>query len=160
MLTAFCAVWGASVIADSGVFSTALSEAADPRYVGTALSAQTALGFALTVVSIQLVPLLAEVVGWRYAFLLLAPGPALGAIAMRALGSRGEPRPPGGRPRPVSYPGRLAYPARCNQVVRLPPVGPPLARGASSPCPPRRGIRPLGYPGPGNPLFRAATGLG
>jgi hypothetical protein len=40
-------------------------------------------------VSIQLVPLLAEAVGWQFAFLLLAPGPALGAIAMRALGSRG-----------------------------------------------------------------------
>jgi MFS family permease len=89
VLTAFCALWGAAVIADSGVFSTALSEAADPRYVGTALSAQTALGFALTVVSIQLVPLLAEAVGWQFAFLLLAPGPARGAIAMRALGSRG-----------------------------------------------------------------------
>jgi MFS family permease len=88
VLMAFCALWGASVIADSGVFSTALSEAADSRYVGTALSAQTALGFALTVVSIQLVPLLAVAVGWQFAFLLLAPGPALGAIAMRALGSR------------------------------------------------------------------------
>jgi MFS family permease len=88
VLAVFCAVWGASVIADSGVFSTALSEAADPRFVGTALSAQTALGFALTVVSIQLVPLLADGIGWRFAFLLLAPGPALGAIAMRALGSR------------------------------------------------------------------------
>ena len=46
------------------------------------------VGFALTVVSIQLVPLLADGIGWRYAFLLLAPGPVLGAIAMRALGSR------------------------------------------------------------------------
>lgn len=88
VLAVFCAIWGASVIADSGVFSTALSEAADSRYVGTALSAQTALGFALTVVSIQLVPLLADAIGWQFAFLLLAPGPVLGAIAMRALGSR------------------------------------------------------------------------
>jgi MFS family permease len=92
VLAVFCAVWGASVIADSGVFSTALSEAADPRYVGTALSAQTALGFALTVLSIQLVPLLADAVGWRFAFLLLAPGPVLGAVAMRALGSRAAAR--------------------------------------------------------------------
>jgi predicted MFS family arabinose efflux permease len=56
--------------------------------LGTALTAQTAIGFALTVVSIQLVPLLAEAAGWRFAFLLLAPGPLLGALAMRALGSR------------------------------------------------------------------------
>jgi MFS family permease len=88
LIVAFCVLWGAAVIADSGVFSTALSEAADPRYLGTALTAQTAIGFALTVVSIQLVPLLAEAAGWRFAFLLLAPGPLLGALAMRALGSR------------------------------------------------------------------------
>jgi MFS family permease len=87
VLAVFCAIWGAAVIADSGVFSTTLSEAADPRFVGTALTAQTAIGFALTVVSIQLVPLLAEAVGWRFAFLLVVPGPFLGAIAMRALGS-------------------------------------------------------------------------
>ncbi|ODU07275.1 MAG: MFS transporter [Pseudonocardia sp. SCN 72-86] len=88
VLLAFCAVWGAAVIADSGVFSTSLSEAADPRYVGTALTAQTAIGFALTVVSIQIIPLVADTIGWRFAFLVLAPGPLLGAIAMRALGSR------------------------------------------------------------------------
>lgn len=84
-LLAFCAVWGASVIADSGVFSTSLSETADHRFIGTALTAQTALGFALTVVSIQLVPLVADGVGWQYAFLVLLPGPAMGAIAMRLL---------------------------------------------------------------------------
>lgn len=87
VLVVFCAVWGASVIADSGVFSTSLSEAADPRFIGTALTAQTALGFALTVLSIQLVPLLADVVGWQFAFLLLVPGPVLGARAMRLFGA-------------------------------------------------------------------------
>ncbi|MBX7266556.1 MFS transporter [Micromonospora sp. Llam7] len=79
-------VWGAAVIADSGVFSTALSEVADRRYVGTALTAQTAIGFALTVVTIQLVPVLADSVGWRWAFWLLVPGPLVGALAMRAFG--------------------------------------------------------------------------
>jgi predicted MFS family arabinose efflux permease len=83
---ALVVVWGAAVIADSGVFSTSLSEVADPRYVGTALTAQTAIGFALTVVTIQLVPVLAGVTGWRWAFLLLAPGPLIGALTMRAFG--------------------------------------------------------------------------
>ncbi|MGB5951052.1 MAG: MFS transporter [Ornithinimicrobium sp.] len=78
-------VWGASVIADSGVFSTALSETVDPRYVGSALTAQVAIGFALTVVTIQLVPVAAGLVGWQYAFWLLVPGPLAGAVAMRAL---------------------------------------------------------------------------
>ena len=79
-------VWGAAVIADSGVFSTSLSEVADKRYVGTALTAQTAIGFALTVVTIQLVPVLADAVGWRWAFWLLVPGPVVGAYAMGAFG--------------------------------------------------------------------------
>ncbi|PWI11289.1 MFS transporter [Streptomyces sp. NWU339] len=86
LLFAFCALWGAAVIADSGVFSTSLSEVADHRYIGTALTGQTAIGFALTVISIQLTPLLAEAIGWEYAFLLLAPGPLAGAFAMRAFG--------------------------------------------------------------------------
>jgi MFS family permease len=90
-LLVFLAVWGASVIADSGVFSTALSEVSDQRYVGTALTAQTAVGFLLTVVTIQFVPVLAGAVGWRYAFLLLAPGPAVGAVAMFRFGRYDAP---------------------------------------------------------------------
>jgi MFS family permease len=90
VLLPFLAVWGASVIADSGVFSTAVSETADQRLVGTALTVQTAVGFVLTVVTIQLVPLVADAVGWRYAFWLLAPGPFLGALAMWRF--RVEPR--------------------------------------------------------------------
>ncbi|MGD9986319.1 MFS transporter [Pseudonocardia sp.] len=92
-LAAFGAVWGAAVVADSGVFSTSLSEVADPRFVGTALAAQTASGFLLTVVSIQLVPVLAEGVGWQFAFLLLAPGPVVGAVAMRRFGRPVRPDP-------------------------------------------------------------------
>ncbi|WP_233159676.1 MFS transporter [Pseudonocardia sp. MH-G8] len=94
VLVVFCAVWGAAVIADSGVFSTSLSELVDPRFVGTALTAQTALGFALTVLSIQLVPLLADAVGWQYAFLLLVPGPVLGARAMQTLRRHHHRTPP------------------------------------------------------------------
>lgn len=86
----FLLVWGAAVIADSGVFSTSLSENVDPRYIGTALTTQTAIGFLLTVVTIQLVPLFAAIVGWQYAFVLLIPGPLIGVLAMRRL-ARTEP---------------------------------------------------------------------
>ena len=88
ILGVFLVVWGAAVIADSGVFSTALSETTDTRFVGTALSAQTAAGFLLTVVTIELVPIAADLIGWQYAFLLLAPGPLIGAVAMSALPAR------------------------------------------------------------------------
>jgi MFS family permease len=75
-------VWGMAVVADSAQFSTALTEVADQGYVGTAVTAQTAIGFAITVVSIRLLPTVRDAVGWRYAFLFLAVGPALGIIAM------------------------------------------------------------------------------
>lgn len=82
LLTALCLVWGFAVVADSAQFSAAVSELTDPRYVGTALAVQTALGFLLTLVTIRLVPVLVDVVGWRWAFAALAPGPALGVIGM------------------------------------------------------------------------------
>jgi MFS family permease len=93
VLVLFLLVWGASVIADSGVFSTSLSEIANKRLVGTALTAQTAIGFLLTVAAIHLVPVTADLVGWRYAFLLLAPGPVIGAVAMAALRPRDPNNP-------------------------------------------------------------------
>jgi len=82
----FGAAWGAAVIADSGVFSTSLSEVVDRRYVGTALTVQTAIGFGLTVLTIDVVPVLADAVGWRWALCVLAPGPMIGALAMHTFG--------------------------------------------------------------------------
>jgi MFS family permease len=84
-LLAVTAVWGAAVIADSGVFSTLLSEVADRRYLGTALTTQTATGFGLTIITIQAIPLTAAVTGWRYAFLALAAGPITALPALTAL---------------------------------------------------------------------------
>ncbi|MGQ0573423.1 MAG: MFS transporter [Pseudonocardia sp.] len=78
-------VWGAAVVADSAQFSAALSEVADPCYVGTALTAQTAIGFLLSVLTIQALPLFAGVVGWQAAVPLLAVGPLLGVLAMARL---------------------------------------------------------------------------
>lgn len=84
VLIAIVLLWGAIVIADSGMFSTALSVSLGGRGVGSALALQTAAGFLVTIISIQLVPLLADAVGWRYALVLLAAGPVIGAVAMRS----------------------------------------------------------------------------
>jgi MFS family permease len=73
------------VVGDSAQFSTLVTEHADQAYVGTALTMQLALGFTLTVVTIWLIPYFADLVGWRWAFLLLVPGPALGVAAMLRL---------------------------------------------------------------------------
>ena len=78
-------VWGVTVIADSAQFSTAVTELAPVAYVGTALTTQTCLGFALTMASIWLIPPVVGVIGWRWAFGILAIGPALGVVAMGRL---------------------------------------------------------------------------
>jgi MFS family permease len=90
VLVPFCLVWGFAVIADSAQFSTCVTELAEASYVGTALTLQTALGFLLTTVSIQLVPRLVSVVGWRWAFAPLAIGPLVGTAAMLRLRSLPE----------------------------------------------------------------------
>ncbi|MBT3943492.1 MAG: MFS transporter [Chloroflexi bacterium] len=78
-------VWGASVIADSAQFSTAMTELGEPAYRGTLLTFQTGLGFALTAISIRLVPIIEDASGWGWAFAILAIGPALGIAAMMRL---------------------------------------------------------------------------
>jgi predicted MFS family arabinose efflux permease len=62
-------LWGATVIADSAQFSAAVTELAEARYAGSTLTLQLALGFALTIVSIRLVPIVAGLAGWRVALL-------------------------------------------------------------------------------------------
>jgi MFS family permease len=77
--------WGATVVADSAQFSACVTEFGDPRYLGTALTLQTCIGFLITTVSIRMMPLLVARVGWEWAFAFLAPGPVLGIIAMMRL---------------------------------------------------------------------------
>jgi MFS family permease len=83
-------VWGFAVVADSPQFSTMVTELSDQAYVGTALTLQLAGGFALTVATIWLIPVLEDALGWRWAFAFLAPGPALGVVAMLRLKSLPE----------------------------------------------------------------------
>ena len=78
-------VWGFAVVADSAQFSTLVTELAEQAYVGTALGFQMAVGFALTVPTIWLLPFLEDEVGWRWAFVFLVPGPVLGILAMLRL---------------------------------------------------------------------------
>ncbi|MEQ1833360.1 MAG: MFS transporter [Candidatus Eisenbacteria bacterium] len=85
LVLALALLWGASVIADSAQFSVMVTELADPAYVGTALTLQLSVGFALTVATLWLVPWLRELGGWQAAFLALAPGPVVGVIAMTRL---------------------------------------------------------------------------
>jgi MFS family permease len=89
MVVTFAWVWGFLVVADSAQFSALVTEVAPAHAVGTALTLQTSIGFALTTITIQAVPWMVELLGdWRWAFTVLAIGPALGIAAMRPLLSR------------------------------------------------------------------------
>jgi MFS family permease len=83
--TVVCLIWGIAVVADSAQFSAAISELSDRRYVGTALTVQTSLGFLLTLVTIRIVPPLVEEAGWASAFTVLALGPLFGIASMLRL---------------------------------------------------------------------------
>ena len=85
LLYALIIIWGFTVVADSAQFSALVSEYAPRDYIGTALTLQTCAGFLLTMVTIELLPRVADYTGWRWASLLLVPGPLLGAWAMSRL---------------------------------------------------------------------------
>ena len=86
LVTALCLVWGVAVVADSAQFSASVAELSPPGLTGTMLTVQTCLGFALTLVSIHLTPVLIARTGWGPAFAALAIGPAVGIAAMLRLG--------------------------------------------------------------------------
>jgi len=73
------------VAASNPQFSTLVTRVVEPHAIGTALTLQTSVGFLLTSVTVQLVPVVATYLGWRYAFPVLALGPALGIAAIRRL---------------------------------------------------------------------------
>jgi hypothetical protein len=87
-------VWGALLIADAAQFFALAAAACPARYVGTALTVQNCLGFALTIVSIELAgrsfAALGPAVTW-----LLAPGPLLG-LWLLLRGTRNGPAPAAG----------------------------------------------------------------
>jgi MFS family permease len=88
VLVLLAIVWGVAAVADSAQLSALVAQYSPRDHVGTALTIQTCAGFLLTMASIRLVPMFAESVGWQWAFLLLVPGPALGALVLTGLDDR------------------------------------------------------------------------
>jgi len=75
-------IWGFFVVADSPQFSALAAVYCPPEYTGTAFTIQNGIGFGITVVSLQIIPWIAQTIGWQWAFVFLTPGPFLGVVAM------------------------------------------------------------------------------
>ena len=77
----FWAIWGMSAAADSPQLSAISAKACPPEIVGTALTIQNAIGFGITMISIQLctvlIPYLNNYISW-----VLLPGPVIGLIVL------------------------------------------------------------------------------
>lgn len=83
LMVALLIVWGGAVIPDSALYSTMVADQAPADRAGSLMTLQTALGFLLTALTVQGLPLLATVIGWPWALAGLALGPAAGAMALR-----------------------------------------------------------------------------
>ncbi|MGF1502653.1 MAG: MFS transporter [Paracoccaceae bacterium] len=85
LLIAALVLWGIAVIPDSALYSTLVADAAPPDRAGSLMTLQTALGFALTALSVQILPGIADSAGWPVALMTLVLGPVAGAVALRPL---------------------------------------------------------------------------
>ncbi|WP_378184266.1 MFS transporter [Aquimarina sp. SS2-1] len=76
-------IWGIFVISDSPQFSTLVAAAAPPEFRGTGLTIVNCIGFAITIISIQLLSYLVTKIDATYLFVFLAIGPILGLYGSR-----------------------------------------------------------------------------
>jgi hypothetical protein len=82
LFMAFLLFWGMAVIADSPLFSTLVAQNASAESRGTALTIVNSIGFAITIISIQLLNVLQDSMNPTHIYTVLALGPVLGLIAL------------------------------------------------------------------------------
>jgi len=83
-------IWGIAIVPDSAQFSVLVADHAQSDQAGSLLTFQTALGFALTIATVQLTPIIAAIVGWPVMMGLLAIGPLFGIVSMWGLKQSGS----------------------------------------------------------------------
>lgn len=86
----FLVFWGVMVIADSPLFSTLIARSAPAEGRGTALTLVNSMGYAITILSIQLVSISQQLLSQQYIFLVLAAGPLLGVLYFRNFRNTGK----------------------------------------------------------------------
>lgn len=82
LLLFFLWIWGLVVIADSPLFSTLVAQHAPADIKGTALTIVNCIGFAITVVSIQLIQHISVLIPSHYVFVVLGIGPVVGVLQL------------------------------------------------------------------------------
>jgi MFS family permease len=82
VLIIFLLIWSMAVIADSPLFSTLVAQNAPQQSKGTSLTIVNCIGFAITIVSIQLVTALRTEANERFIYVILAIGPVLGLMGL------------------------------------------------------------------------------
>jgi hypothetical protein len=80
ILFLFC--WSMSVVPDSPLFSTLVAQRAPVESRGASLTIVTSIGFLITILSMQVISLLAKTFGAQYVYMFMAIGPVLGIIAL------------------------------------------------------------------------------
>lgn len=91
LFMAWLLLWGITVVGDSPQFSTLTAQNAPPELVGSVLTFANSIGFAITVLSIELFVRNAQSLPLAQLLPWLALGPALGLYMLRPLW---RPRPP------------------------------------------------------------------
>lgn len=82
LILLFMIFWGIMVVADSPMFSSLVAQHAPPQTRGTALTIVTCIGFAITIISIQVLGALNAAFHNSLIFLILALGPIVGVIGL------------------------------------------------------------------------------
>lgn len=81
-LLIFLFIWGLSGTADSPLFSSLIAKNAPEALRGTSLTLVNCIGFAITIVSIQVINMLSKEMNSHYLYMILALGPILGLLAL------------------------------------------------------------------------------
>jgi predicted MFS family arabinose efflux permease len=89
----FLVFWGMAVVADSPQFSALVAGSAPDEFKGTALTIVNSIGFAITIVSIEVFNALMNFISPQFIYLVLAIGPIVGMAAMYKRTTASPPSP-------------------------------------------------------------------
>lgn len=78
-------IWGIAIIPDSPQFSALVADGAPPEIAGSLMTFQTAIGFALTIFTVQITPYVVAWTSWPTVILIMGVGPLVGIYFMRKL---------------------------------------------------------------------------